>query len=322
MLAGDLHEFSVAEVLRLLAASSKSGMLHVDTPEHDARVELREGRIRQATTDVSRAGLARRLLGSGLVTGETLELLLGDADRLVSDLELAEMLVTGDHLGSGQVAASLREQTISAVCTLQEQRGGTFTFAPGVVDPARAAAVAIAVPEVLTVVSERTAALPRLRQRTGALGAVVTIVGPALPDADGPEDAWQLLPLIDGRRSVGELSSLWGRGEYETRTVLAHLLEAGVVDVEAAEQARVGRLLTAREHLSRLEDGLAGGPDTDASLAAGVAPDTSTRTQPDAAAASGVIDLTERRTAARMAIEPTMDVATVRRLLAGVEALA
>ncbi len=322
MLTGDLQGFSVAELLRLLAATSKTGLLHVETPACNGRIELLEGRIRQATAEVSRAGLARRLLGSGLVTAETLEQLLADHDHLASDLELAGMLVTGDHLGSGQVAASLREQTISAVCTLQQQRGGTFTFAPGAVGAARAAAVAMGVSEVLAAVEERTADLPRLRERTGHVSAVVTIVRPATADSDAPEEALDVLPLIDGRRTVVEVGRLWGRGEYETRSALALLLEAGVIEVQAAGDARIGQLLSARERLMGIESRLGGAPQTDQDDGTWGSPDTSAPLPSVPASSDGVIDLTERRTTPRMALESTMDVDTIRRLIAGIEALA
>ncbi len=322
MLTGDLRGFSVVELLRLLAATSKTGLLHVETPLCTGRIELLEGRIRQATAEVSRAGLARRLLGSGLVTAETLEQLLAGRDHLASDLELAELLVTGDHLGSGQVAASLREQTIGAVCALQQQRGGTFTFAPGAVDAARAAAVALGVPEVLAAVDERTAALPRLRARTGPADAVVSIIGPATSDRAVPEEAFELVPLVDGRRTVAEIGRLWGRGEYETRSALAELLEAGVVEVQAAEDARMDVLLSARELLAEMESRLTGVPRTERTEEIWAMPDTSTPPEADPTPSGGVVDLTERRTASRMALEPTMDVGTVRRLIAGIEALA
>ncbi|MEX2548646.1 MAG: DUF4388 domain-containing protein [Nitriliruptoraceae bacterium] len=322
MLAGDLHEFSVAELLRLLAATSRSGSLRVTTPVHDGRIELVEGRIRQASADVARAGLARRLLGSGLVTGETLELLLAEADHLVSDLELAEMLVAGDHLGSGQVAASLREQTISAVCALQEQGGGTFRFTSGGVDGARTAAVAMAVPEVLTVVSERGAALPRLRERTGTIAAVATVVGPAVVDSDAPEGLWQLLQMVDGRRTVGELGSLWGRGEYETRAALVHLLDVGAVEVDEPEDARIGRLLAAHAYLVELEERLSGDEHAGRSPRDVATGDASSRLRPHQTTTGRVIDLTERRAASRTVGEPTMDATTVHRLIAGIEALA
>ncbi len=322
MLTGDLQAFSVGELLRLLAATSKTGLLHVDTPRCNGRIELLEGRVRQATTEVNRAGLARRLLGSGLVTAETLEQLLAGRDHLASDLELAGMLVTGDHLGPGQVAASLREQTISAVCTLQQQRGGTFRFEPGAVDAARAAAVAMGVSEVLAAVEERTAALPGLRERTGHVSAVVAIVGRAPTDHDVPDEAFELVPLIDGRRTGVEVGRLWGRGEYETRTALAHLVEAGVVEVQAADDAHIGRLLAAREQLSATESRLGGEPRTDELDGTWASPDTSTPSETDAVPSGGVVDLTERRSASRMSLEPTMDVDTVRRLIAGIESLA
>ena len=254
MLAGDLNLFPLPDVLRLLATTSKTGALDVLTDAGQGRVEVVEGRLRAATADRYRAGLARRLLGVGAVDATTLLELHDGSGSLLTDRQLAERLVSGDHLDSDQVAACLREHTVDAVLELVRAPDGSFRFEGLEAPDTDAEALAIPVEELLEEVERRDRAMDELETASVPPTAVVTVVGPENEETAVSADGWQLLALIDGHRTVADLVELRGCGAYDTLRRLAELLESGVVaTVDRRGGTPVQLIVDGHEALSQLE---------------------------------------------------------------------
>ena len=254
MLAGDLTLFPLSDVLRLLATTSKTGALDVLSDAGQGRVEVVEGRLRAATADRYRAGLARRLLGSGAVDADTLLALHEGTVSLLTDRQLAERLVSGDHLGSDEVAASLREHTIDAVLELVRTPDGSFRFEGLEAPETDAEALAIPVEELLEEVERRAREMDELETASVPPSAVVTVVGPEDAQTAVSADGWQLLGLIDGHRTVADLVELRGCGAYDTHRRLAELLQSGVVvTADRRGGTPVQRIVDGHEAISQFE---------------------------------------------------------------------
>jgi hypothetical protein len=266
VLEGDLTDFTLPDVLRLLAFTGKTGRLTIEADGTCGRLDLRAGRVREVSADASRLPLARRLLGLGVLGGGALSELLEAREVLPTDLELARDVVSGGLVDAGVLAPLLVEQTTDAAFDLFRWSAGSFRFtgAPEIED-AEELEPALAIDELVEAVTERLEAWSDLVRRTGPLDAVVTI---ARPDGEaaggtsvalGPE-GWGLLALVDGRRTVADLVSLSGQGEYATRRILAALRDEGVVTVgEPEESGPIEQLLADHRSLADLERSLGAG---------------------------------------------------------------
>lgn len=263
MLEGDLNDFTLPDILQLLAYTTKSGRLVLRGRTTAGRIDLAEGQICDASSDASRLALARRLLGAGIVSGDTLRHTLEQASELPSDLELADALTMAGALDPDALPELIRQQVVDAVFDLLRWDEGTFSFdvhAP-LIRADAIGQVTWPVKEVLAEAQQRLDDWPDIARRTGAGDAVVTIKRPA----DGSEvnitpDGWGLLGLIDGRRTVDDLVALSGQGEFRTRSTLASLLDAGVAAVGATDAAPVEVLLADHQTLADLEARLTGEP--------------------------------------------------------------
>jgi hypothetical protein len=258
VLEGNLDDFTLPDILRLLAFTSKSGRLAIHREGTAGRIDLTDGRVREASADADHLSIARRLLGVGLVSVGDLEPVLQDRDELPTDLELARDLVEAGTLESGTLAEVLREQTVDAVFDLLRWTEGNFRFEGGAPDASGGQVLDLAVPvdEVLTDATTRLEAWPAVAERTGDGDAVVTISRPAGERAQVslPPDGWSLLSLVDGRRTVAELARLSGQGEFHTRRTLVALLDEGVVTVGDTDgPGHVERLLAEHDRLAALE---------------------------------------------------------------------
>ena len=269
MLEGRLGDFTLPDILRLLAFTAKSGRLWVAHEGSQARVGVLEGRIRDASADISGLGLARRLLGQEQIDGDSLDAVLQTFETMPTDLELARHLVEHDVLDAGAVSDLAREQVIDALFALLRWPDGAFRFeaqtaeqrGPSVLD------LALTVDDALDEVERRLEAHRAVEERTGSPASVVTIRRPGRERAEvglSPE-GWTLLALVDGHRSVADLVRLSGQGEYRTRRTLASLLDEGIVAVgDATEPPPAERLVRAHRTLESHEARLGGQDDTPA----------------------------------------------------------
>ena len=266
MLEGRLGDFTLPDILRLLAFTAKSGRLWIAHEGTQARVGVLEGRIRDASADTSGLGLARRLLGQEQIDGDTLDGVLQTFETMPTDLELARHLVEHDALDAGTVSDLAREQVIDALFALLRWPDGSFRFeaqtaeqrGPSVLD------LALTVDDALDEVERRLEAHRAVEDRTGSPASVVTIRRPGRERAEvglSPE-GWTLLALVDGHRSVADLVRLSGQGEYRTRRTLASLLDEGIVAVgDATEPPPAERLVRAHRTLESHEARLGGQDD-------------------------------------------------------------
>lgn len=260
MLAGNLSEFGLADVIQLLSLTKKTGVLHLETPLGEGLVEVHDGAATYAVADRCRMPLAARLLAEGLVDEEALPALVRaqaqGGDGVAAALApLAEDALALDGL--------VREQLIEAMFELLRQPEGDFTFAPGTADGAD---VALRIPgeDLLASATARLSEWSRVEERLPGDGTVLALA-PTAPHEGVvfDRDEWALAVLLDGKRTVAEVVQLCGRGRYPTTVLLAELVGRGVVeavDPEAGEQSALAELVRRRDLLAALEASELGAP--------------------------------------------------------------
>jgi hypothetical protein len=263
MLEGDLTDFTLSDILKLLAFTSKTGRLHLSGDLSQGRVDLVDGRVHDASADATRVPLARRLLGLGLVDGDQVTSLLRDRDELPTDRALAADLVSRDLLDAESASRVLHEQMVDAVFDLLQWTEGSFTFTVGDAPDSGPVELSSKVNDLIEQAEARTERWNETTERTGPHDAVVAIRRPDHePGAvELDADAWSLLALIDGKRTIGELVALTGRGSFHTRGALAGLIDRGIVKVEhEGEGSPVERLVAQHAAIAAVEAGFAGHP--------------------------------------------------------------
>ena len=236
-LEGTLDAFSLPDIFQLLSFTKKTGTLHLhkmrdsETPLHGA-VHLREGAVTGARADVARQELSRRLLGTGLVDDEALATA---AEELAADdsLSLAQLLAEKGGLDVEQVKALAAEQATDAVFSLLRWADGEFAFVVDESDPDDLGA-SLPVDEVVAEGQRRLTAWAELVEQVPAPDAVVTVNAAPPGDPAASRDEWALLSLVDGRRTVADLVSLSGRGEYAVVSAIAGLVGRGLLVVGGA----------------------------------------------------------------------------------------
>ena len=238
-LEGTLDAFSLPDIFQLLSFTKKTGTLHLRTGAAHGAVHLRDGLVTGARADCSRQELGRRLLGAGLIDDEVLA---SAAEELTADptLSFAQLLATRAELSAETATAVATEQAHDAVFSLLRWPEGEFAFVVDESDPDDLGA-ALAVDGVVEEGQRRIVAWAELVETVPASDSVVR-VNPAPgtePVADREE--WALLSLVDGRRTVGDLVAMSGRGEYAVVRALAGLVGRGLLMVGGAADDQLAR---------------------------------------------------------------------------------
>jgi len=228
-LEGTLDAFSLPDIFQLLSYTKKTGTLHLRCAGAHGAVHLRGGEVTGARSDMARQALGRRLVGAGLVDDQALA---SAVEQLVDrpGAGLGQVLVHSAGLDRGVVDALAAEQAVDAVFDLMRWPEGEFAF---VIDEPDPDDLGVSLP-VDQVVQEGHRRLEVWSGLTAAVPAPDVVVSWAPAPVDPPllsVDEWQLMSLVDGRRTVADLVTLSGRGDFAIVGALAALVERRLLQV-------------------------------------------------------------------------------------------
>src|SRR5690606_17617485 len=110
---------------------------------------------------------------------------------------------------------------------------GTFSFEAGAHPPDGATLVSLSADNLLLESARRTDEWEVIRQRIESIDLCFKADRERIADADVEfsADQEQILPYLDGTRSVREIMELTGRSEFEAGKALYGLIQAGFVNL-------------------------------------------------------------------------------------------
>ena len=275
-LEGTLDAFSLPDIFQLLSYTKKTGTLHLrraasngDGNALHGVVHLRDGAVTGGRGDVSCQALGRRLVGAGLVDDETL------ADAVEKVLEapgsgLAKTFADTGRLDAEVLAGYAAEQATDAVFELLRWPNGDFAFVVDEADPDDLGA-SLPVEDVVAEGRRRIDTWATLTEKVATGAAVVSLQPVPGTDPVLSREEWSLLALVDGARTVAQLVTLTGTGEYVVVSTLAALADRGLVVVGERPDGP-SALAQRQELLAALEGGVAPVVDVPVAPVAPVAP--------------------------------------------------
>jgi hypothetical protein len=248
-LEGSLDAFSLPDIFSLLSMTKKTGGLHLRRADAHGVVWLGDGLITGGASDLRRLSLGRRLAGSGYVAENHLS---SAVDEVAKNGELGIARALRDHnsIDEGELHALVCEHIVDTVFDLMRWPDGVFEF---VIDERNVDDVG-ATREVDEVVAEARRRLDLWTSIDDRVANSTTVLSLALDlavESQLQKDEWELLALIDGRRTVGDIVSLFGRGEYAVVIALAELVGRGLVRTDDTEG--VAAMLRRQDLIASLE---------------------------------------------------------------------
>jgi hypothetical protein len=257
---GTLDLFGLADILRLLAASGKDGLLALRRDGASGGIWLVDGGVAWAETRPGPAPLARRLLGLGAVEPDAMAAALREAAEGGS---LAALLEQSGAVAAERLREVAREHLAEELFDLARWPDGSFSFEQGT-SPPESLDPAVAVDELLAETERRLAAWPEIAGKVPGRSALLSI--PPRPADAGPTTVdpaeWRLLAAVGGSRTVASLVEETGQGEFQTCQALAAMVERGLLAVsDEAADAGLASQRPLHEALAATEPEAAVGPE-------------------------------------------------------------
>jgi hypothetical protein len=259
-LQGNLKDFSLADVFRLLANGQKTGTLHITRPGCEGKVCFQEGRVFFATSNWNRESLGKRLVKAGIITEKQLKQALGlqkiqRKDK--SQRRLGQILIDEKYIDARVLETFIQEQINDTLFDLFRWDEGEIDFAVDEAADGEDIGISVSVENIIMESARRLELWNRIRQKIPSMGTVFKM-------ADAPADKsmeihlkpreWMLLCFMHGERTVADLVDATGYNDFEVCKILYGMFAAGLIEMvgEAVEEpaATVPDALSTDDRLS------------------------------------------------------------------------
>ncbi|MDP2181173.1 MAG: DUF4388 domain-containing protein [Actinomycetota bacterium] len=245
-LEGNLKDFSLADMFRLLATGHKTGTLFMERSEGEGRVCFKKGRVFFASSNYNRESLGKRLVKTGVISEKQLRQALGlqkIQKKEKAGRRLGQILVDEGYLDGKVLENFIQEQISDTLFDLFRWEDGQLRFEPDETCDDEDIGISVSVENIIMESSRRLELWNRIRQKIPSVETRFIMAG-----APGDKSIeihlkpreWMLLCYLHGGRSVRELVELTGYNDFETAKILYGMYSAGLVEkVGAADEAPV-----------------------------------------------------------------------------------
>jgi hypothetical protein len=242
---GTLDSLSMTDVLQVVAMAHKSGCMHIDHPSGEAkRVYFENGAIVTASSTSPKDRLGELLIKMGLLTRPQLE--ASRAAEQATGIKQGAVLVNKGVVTEDQLNRALTRQINEIFFSLMVWQEGTFEFIEG---EAPGADVFRVNTTVSSLIMEGTRQLDEWSLVQKVFPSMDVVVSMAFKAGGGDvhlqPDEWEIITIIDGKRSIREICAMSSASNFEVCKRLLTLHHAGLLAVRteaAPEPAVVGRV--------------------------------------------------------------------------------
>ncbi len=235
-LEGNLKDFSLSDMFRLLQTGAKTGVLHIDREGAHGVVCFRDGQVYHASASGTSEPAGKRLAKTGVVSEKQLRQaqgLMKIQKKDKAERKLGQILVDEGYLESSVLEDFVREVVADALFDLMRWEEGELRFEPDEVVADADLGITVPVDGALADAARRLEMWNRIREKIPSLDTRFAMSGtPGGKSGDihlKPRE-WMLLCYLHGSRSVRELIELTGYSDFDTAKILYGMYAAGLIE--------------------------------------------------------------------------------------------
>lgn len=243
-LSGNLRDYTLPDVFRLVSLSGKTGVLRLHRADAEGSVWFQGGDVFFAQSDRRRQLLGQRLVTAGVIPRSALaqavamrELEPGGGRRL------GEILVDAGEITLPVLEEFVQQQIQDTIFDLFAWDEGDFEFELLIAPPIEQdIGLSLSVENIVMEGARRVV------EWTGAHGGppATVVFRMASAPAEGTIDIelkpseWRVLLLVDGTRTVGDIARDAQVAEVEVARTMRGLLDAALIEVVDADESQPG----------------------------------------------------------------------------------
>ncbi|MGH7730599.1 MAG: DUF4388 domain-containing protein, partial [Candidatus Eiseniibacteriota bacterium] len=229
-LQGNLHDFTVSEILQLLGTQQKTGCLMLKRDAESVALYVSEGRVVSARDPGMRPDdpLIAFLRAIHRLPEEQYRGLLTLNRETGRDLE--DLLLNGRYMEQEELTSYIERQILDTLLRLSRWDSGTYRFDPAIVWNG-AKLVRLSTEGALIEAARRVDEHKRFRALFADPHKVLGVRD--LPDPDEPlsDEERELFGIIDGKHTIAVVTAAAPLTEYETQEALHRMMESGWVEI-------------------------------------------------------------------------------------------
>ena len=235
-LEGNLKDFSLADMFRLLASGSKTGTLHVGGVDGEGVVCFRKGQVAFASSRETTEAAGKRLVRAGIISEKQLRQAQGLMKIQKKDKagrKLGQILVDEGYVDAPVLEEFIREQISDALFDLMRWEEGTLRFDSDELRPDVDLGLTVTIEAVLADSGHRLETWNKIKDKIPSMDtrfAMSADPGQKPADIHLKPREWMLLCFLHGSRSVRELVDLTGYNDFETAKVIYGMYASGLIE--------------------------------------------------------------------------------------------
>ena len=231
-LQGNLDDFSLPEILQLIAVQQKSGVLKLTSGADVAVIFFDSGRV--VSTRDRRRNTKDPLKAFLLQTGRLTEAQLKQIETIEAESrrELTDIVVSGSYITADDLTRALEQQIQDTMHQLLTWKQGAYHFSgDGRTVPKFSVNVRLNTEGLLMESMRRMDEIVRYKETLPSPAMVLRPKAVALPPKEMTAAEKRVLPLVDGLRPLRDIVAQARLVEFEVYEALHHLLDLGVIEI-------------------------------------------------------------------------------------------
>jgi hypothetical protein len=244
-LEGNLKDFSLADMFRLLAKGKKTGTLHVSRDGSDARICFKDGDVIFAVSAGHKDNLGKRLARAGIISEKQLRQALGlqkIQKKEKAGRRLGQILIDEGYVEPSVLEQFILDQISDTLFEVFRWDEGQLRFDADEFCEDEDIGLAVSVDALIADAEKRLDQWNRILEKIPSMDtrfAMSPSPGERPIDIHLKPREWMVLCYLHGGRSVRELVDVTGYNDFETAKTLYAMLASGLIEqVGAAEGSK------------------------------------------------------------------------------------
>ena len=230
---GNLHDFTLTQLLNLITLAQKSGTLVVERSNEAVEVFFTDGKLAYANTGQEDNSLVGILHKSQLLSSAQYNGIKSNVNGM-SDKELGLLLINANYFSQQDIILSLQTHFVDVVNRLFTWMEGIFQFNTDVCPPEDKITVRVNLENLILEGSRQIQELEHLEDEIPSLEIGVKFVD--RPEANVANlklssEEWQVIPYIDPKNTLNQIARVTDMRDNEIRQVIYSLVQAGIVEM-------------------------------------------------------------------------------------------
>ncbi len=231
-LQGSIENFSLPEILQLVATTRKTGTLAIQNQSAIVMVYFKDGHITYAYGPQQTYHIGQLLKELEVLTAQQLE----DAVKIQAESEtsarLGEILIEQNYISRSDLEAAVKTQIEELLYSLLSWQTGSFKFYENQLPTEEEITVRLSVENVILEGLRRFDEMNMAETALPDSSSVYTIAASQAGlqrEVAMPATEWNIMALADGHRTIKEICEMSQIGYDETMIRLARLKIAGII---------------------------------------------------------------------------------------------